>query len=98
MPVPYRNLNYSGFGVGAASPISVVALRPSSLNIFATAPNTLTLLQPGCITTAGTKTKAFDLNGLSSGCYAATRNGAAAPPIDCESPSYTPMFTNAYTW
>lgn len=84
MPNPYRNLNFSGFAVGAASPVSVVALRPSSLQNFATAPGTFSLLSPVLISTAGTKTKAFDLNALNIGCYAALRNGAAAPPLDCE--------------
>lgn len=77
-------MNFSGFAIGAASPVSVVALRPSSLQNFATAPGTFTLLSPVLITIAGTKTKAFDLNALNTGCYAALRNGAAAPPLDCK--------------
>lgn len=84
VPVPYKGLNYTGFGVGAASPVSVAALRPASLPNFAVGPSFQNPFSPLIISTLGTKTASFDLNNIDTGCYAATRNGASAPPIDCQ--------------
>lgn len=64
--------------MGAAAPVSVAALRPSSLQNFAVH---LSLSPAVSISTTFSKseTKTFDLKSTNAGCYAPTQNGFVAP-------------------
>lgn len=78
VPTPYKDLVYIGLSVGAAAPISVAALRPSSLQNFAVY---LSLSPAVSISTvfSGSNTTAFDLKSTNAGCYAPTQDGFVAP-------------------
>lgn len=84
VPFPYRSLNYSGWAIAAASPVSTISLRPASLPNYIVGPNPQQLFAPLLISTAGTNTLAFDMSQLSTGCFIATNNGAVNNPINCK--------------
>jgi hypothetical protein len=77
-------LSYTAIGVGASAP-GALALQASSKPNFSLAP----YLSGGLATPeisssySGSKVVSFDMESIASGCYAATHQGAAAPPISC---------------
>jgi hypothetical protein len=78
-------LSYTAFGLGAPVP-GTLSLQPSSKPNFVLAPYLLTdpLATPEITSSySGSKVVSFDMESIASGCYAATQNGAAAPPISC---------------
>jgi hypothetical protein len=78
-------LSYTAFGVGASID-GALALQAKSRPNFAFAPYLLVdpLAKPEISSSySGSKVASFDVESIASGCYAATEQGAAAPPISC---------------
>jgi hypothetical protein len=78
-------LSYTAFGVGASAP-GALSLQASSKPNFAFAPYLLVdpLATPEISSSySGSKVVSFDMESIASGCYAATEQGAVAPPISC---------------